>query len=186
MDINRIVSVNFRNLREQRNLSLDTVAKLSGVSKSMLAQIERGEVNPTISVLWKIANGLKISFSVLLDKHTGDMEVIKKGDVAPVLEDSGRFINYPVFSFDDEHGFEMFRIVLLPSSVHISQPHLSGTEEFITVYSGTVQVTLNTGEHVLGAGDSIRFRSDVIHGYKNTGDGTAELSMVIYYPGKTR
>ena len=46
---------------QQKKLTLDAAAGLTGVSRSMLAQIEKGEVNPTISVLWKIANGYKSS-----------------------------------------------------------------------------------------------------------------------------
>lgn len=58
-NIGHIVAENLKRLREERKLSLDAVAKCSGVSKSMLGQIERGVTNPTISTLWKIANGLK-------------------------------------------------------------------------------------------------------------------------------
>lgn len=47
-NINLVISENLKRLREQRKMSLDAVAKLPGVSKSMLGQIERGEVNPTV------------------------------------------------------------------------------------------------------------------------------------------
>ena len=53
-NIGHIVAENLKRLREERKLSLDAVAKCSGVSKSMLGQIERGVTNPTISTLWKI------------------------------------------------------------------------------------------------------------------------------------
>ena len=52
--MNQIVAKNIKRLREERKLSMDELSKLSGVSKSMLAQIERGGGNPTISTLWKI------------------------------------------------------------------------------------------------------------------------------------
>ena len=60
MDVTNLVAVNTRKIREQKKLTLDAAASITGVSRSMLAQIERGEVNPTISVLWKIANGYKV------------------------------------------------------------------------------------------------------------------------------
>ncbi len=44
---------------------MDELAKLSGVSKSMLAQVERGEGSPTLSTLWKLSNGMKVPFNVL-------------------------------------------------------------------------------------------------------------------------
>ena len=60
------ISANLRCHRESRGLSLDQMAELTGVSKSMLRQIEIGNSSPTIATLWKIANGLKISFTSLL------------------------------------------------------------------------------------------------------------------------
>ena len=59
MDINDSVSKNIRNTREKKKLTLDMAAKVTGVSRSMLAQIEKGDVNPTLSVLWKIAMDVK-------------------------------------------------------------------------------------------------------------------------------
>ena len=136
MDITATVSDNLRATRERMKLSLDTVAKMTGVSKSMLAQIERGEVNPTISVLWKIANGLKVSFTSLLETRKEELEVIKASAVDPIVEDDGRFINQPVFGFDDERRFESFRIVIQGGGSRESQAHLAGTEEYITVFFG--------------------------------------------------
>ena len=43
--MNKIVARNVKSLREKSNLSMDQLVRLSGVSKSMLAQIEKGEAN---------------------------------------------------------------------------------------------------------------------------------------------
>ena len=53
-----VVSQNLQRMREERNLSYTQLAELTGVSKSMLRQIETGQSSPTIATLWKIANGL--------------------------------------------------------------------------------------------------------------------------------
>ena len=55
-DMNAIVARNIRRLRDNRQLSLDELARLSGVSRSMLARIERGEGNPTLSTLWRVTS----------------------------------------------------------------------------------------------------------------------------------
>ena len=65
-NIGHIVAENLKRLREERKLSLDAVAKCSGVSKSMLGQIERGVTNPTISTLWKIAAHCTRPFAPML------------------------------------------------------------------------------------------------------------------------
>lgn len=67
MDVNGVVAANVKAIRERKRLTLDAAAAATGVSRSMLAQMEKGEVNPTISVLWKIANGYKVSFTFLVE-----------------------------------------------------------------------------------------------------------------------
>ena len=66
MDVTSVVAMNIKSIREQKKLTLDAASEITGVSRSMLSQIEKGDVNPTISVLWKIANGYKVSFTSLV------------------------------------------------------------------------------------------------------------------------
>ena len=69
------IASNLREIRDKRNLSLDQLAQLTGVSKSMLRQIETGRSSPTIATIWKIANGLRVSFTTLLRKPIIQAEV---------------------------------------------------------------------------------------------------------------
>lgn len=78
MNLNAIIAANLKRLRMERNLSLGQLAELSGVSKVMLGQIEKGDSNPTINMLWKIANGLKVPYTVLLDEQENDSEFISR------------------------------------------------------------------------------------------------------------
>lgn len=181
VEVNDIVARNLKTVRETKKLSLDSVAKLTGVSKSMLGQIERGEVNPTITVLWKIANGLKISFTSLLDKSCEAVQIVKKEEINPLIEADGNFINYPVFQFEENQRFEVYNIEIKPKGFLKSEPHLQGTEEYITVFSGRLNLTVNDLDYELCCGDSIRFKSDVKHAYFNTCDEVTKLNMIIYY-----
>lgn len=180
--LNSILAENLKRLREERKLSLDNVAKLSGVSKSMLGQIERGEVNPTVSTVWKISNGLKISFTQLMSRPESDIEFIDKSEIQPLVEDNGRFRNFPVFPFDSTRRFEMYLLEIDGGGYLNAEAHPQGTQEFITVFSGQVTININNENFVLTMGNSIRFKADSSHVYKNTGSGTCTLSMVIYYP----
>ena len=179
MNVNDVIARNVRAARERKKLTLDGAAELTGVSRSMLAQIEKGEVNPTISVVWKIANGYKVSFTSLVEPQSEGVSVLPCG--APLAEDGGRYLNYPAFPFDEARLFETYRIVIKPQGRLDAQPHLKGTEEYITVFQGTVDI--GTGAEVchLETGDSIRFPGDVPHSYANTGAEDAQLSMLIYY-----
>ena len=88
MDITNTVAVNAKAIRESKKLTLDAAAELTGVSRSMLAQIEKGDVNPTISVLWKMANGYKVSFTTFVEDQRKDADLIPERE--PLLEDEGR------------------------------------------------------------------------------------------------
>lgn len=181
MDVTGVVAVNAKAIREQKKLTLDAAAKLTGVSRSMLAQIEKGDVNPTISVLWKIANGYKVSFTSLVERKAEAVTVIRQEDQTPLTEDDGRYLNYPAFAFSEDTLFETYRIVIEPSGSLSAQPHLRGSAEYITVFAGSVEITVAEETFRLSKGDSIRFDADVSHAYRNTGTETAELSMLIFY-----
>lgn len=180
--LNRLIGDNLKRIRAEKSLSLDSVAKMSGVSKSMLGQIERGEVNPTISTVWKIANGLKVSFSAIVSRPQQEFEVVLGGEIEPLLESDGGFRNFPLFPFDAERGFEMFSVEVDPGVFLKADPHGPGTEEFITVTEGRLDLIVGEDEHALLAGDAIRFRSDTPHSYRNPAEAVLRLVMVIHYP----
>lgn len=68
--ITDVVKENLKLIRHTKGFSLDKLANRCGVSRAMLSQIEQGKSVPTISVLWKIANGLNVPFSELLKEKT--------------------------------------------------------------------------------------------------------------------
>ena len=181
MTINFAVSRNIKQIREQKKLTLDAAASVTGVSRSMLAQIAKGDANPTISVLWKIANGYKVSFTSLIEQAPETAMVLTADSVHPIVEGDGSYVNYPAFGFDERRGFETYRIVIAPGGSLHAEPHLAGTEEYITVFAGSVEITAGERRFSLGAGDSLRFLADVPHGYYNTGTTEAQLSMLLYY-----
>ena len=182
MELTGIVAANVKHVRERKKLTLDAAAAATGVSRSMLAQIEKGEVNPTISVLWKIANGYKVSFTSLVESRPEAVSVIRQSELTPLTEDDWRYLNYPLFPFDERTLFETYRIVVQPGGKLLAQPHLQGSVEYITVFSGRLSLTVAGEVFQLSKGASIRFRADVPHAYENPGTETAELSMLIYYP----
>ena len=97
MELQKMIGANVKAARERRKLTLDAAALLTGVSRSMLAQIEKGDVNPTISVLWKIANGYKVSFTSLTEAPERSPLLLRASE--PLVADGGRYLNYPSFPF---------------------------------------------------------------------------------------
>ena len=182
-DITLLVGQNLKRVRDEKKLSLDKVADLTGVSKSMLGQIERGESSPTISVVWKIANGLKISFTTLLSSPQSYTSLIPKASIKPLIEDNGKYRLYPFFPIEEGRRFEIYSIEIDKGGYLSADPHPEGTQEFITAFAGELTVRVDNQEYRVLEGDSIRFRADRPHTYHNSGDKEARLNMVIHYPG---
>lgn len=178
---NLIIGNKLKDIRNKRNLSLDEVAKLTGVSKAMLGQIERGQSNPTVSTLWKIATGLKVSFSLFIDENQDDLNVICQNDINPIIEDNNKMRLYPIFPFDAKTGFEIFTIELEPGCNHISTPHSDGVEEYIIVTEGEIQMDIDNKKFILQKGNSIRFMANKPHAYKNISEVKSVFQNIILY-----
>lgn len=182
-DLNKIIAANLRRIRDEKKLSLDRVAELTGVSKSMLGQVERGESNPTITTIWKIASGLRISFTSLVNRPQADTVLVGREAVEPLSGDDGRYRVYPLFPYEEGRRFEMYTVEIEPGGRFSSDSHGDNTQEFITVFDGELTLTVNGRDYKAVRGDSIRFRADRPHGYGNAAGTTARLSLVIHYQG---
>lgn len=180
-NLHEVIAVNLKRLRKERNLSLDKVSELTGVSKSMLGQIERGESSPSVSTLWKISTGLKISFTSLMTDVHPEAEIINNRAGAPLTNDTEAFQLFSVFPFEPGRNFEILHIDLQPGAVSYSSPHEHGTEEFTLVYEG--ELTLHLQDHIyqIPAGHSIHYQADQKHCYENRTDKPVQVCMVIYY-----
>lgn len=181
-DLNGIIAENLKQLRKERKLSLDKVAELTGVSKSMLGQIERGETNPTINTIWRIASGLKVSFSSLIHETQADIVIVHKRKVKPLVEADGAYRVYSIFPYDERRRFEIYIVELEEGGCYRNDAQGEKTQEFITVTAGELTLVTNSGEFRVGAGDSITFMADQPHAYHNSGTGLLCLNMVIHYP----
>lgn len=181
-NIQKNIGDNLRTIRKNRGASLDQIAELTGVSKAMLGQIERGDSNPTVSTLWKIARGLQISFSSLIQEEDSNITVVKLESITPVTESNGDYRVYSIFPFDPRKKFEIFTVEVEPGCTHISERHNEGLEEHITVISGELELSIGEEHFVLSTGDSIRFLANKVHSYKNNGTKLTSFQLVMHYP----
>ena len=180
-EMSHIISENLKKIRKDNKWSLDTVSDMTGVSKSMLGQIERGESSPTIATLWKIATGLHISFTALLEQAEQETEIIHKDTIQPLLSDAGHFRLYPFFPYQKQRRFEMLSIEMDKDSCSISEAHEAGTEEIVMVYEGCFLLELDGISYRVEKGDAIRFSADRPHTYHNGAEGLTRICMLIYY-----
>ncbi|USG68234.1 XRE family transcriptional regulator [Brevibacillus ruminantium] len=176
------IGQNLQRVRKQRQLSLDKVAELTGVSKGMLHQIERGDTQPTVTTVWKIATGLNLSFSSLIKVDESEISITRRKEIPDITEDNGNVQVYVGFPFNPQTQIEIFTIVIKPKGNYISAPHNEGVQEYITVTSGKFTINIRDEEHTLFAGDTIHFAGNVTHQYRNDEDKDVTLQVVMHYP----
>jgi len=170
--------------RKDRGWSLDVTARKTGVSKAMLGQIERGESSPTTAILWKIATGLSVSISSLIEP-VPDIEeetLIRTADDLRQLPRTDGTVVAPLYPFEPRFGFEYMELTFLPGFARESEAHEPGVIEYITVISGQIEILADGIWHMLKSGQSIRFRGDKPHGYRNNSTKNATTLSVIHYP----
>ncbi|MEO0637719.1 MAG: XRE family transcriptional regulator [Pseudomonadota bacterium] len=164
-DILKTLPLRLKEARKSQRLSLEAVSKLSGVSRSMLSQIERGESSPTISTLWNLTRALKVDFAGLLNqREPGDSIDVLKASEAPTIDKVGQKCRIAILSSPDEAGgHEVYDIFLQKGGSLKSKPHPPGTTEQLTVLEGTVRVASGAAAEQLSTGDTARYAADVPH-----------------------
>jgi transcriptional regulator with XRE-family HTH domain len=179
-DLTPIIGENLAKLRRKKRLSLDKLSELSGISKAMIGQIERGESNPTVNTLWKIASGLRVSFGKLIDTNQPATELVRLDDITPIIDNDGITL-LPMFSFDYDKGFEIFSITMAPHCVHEAAGHVGGSEEYVLSFEGDLEIIVESETYTLAAGDAIRFKADKTHTYRNPSDKIVRFQNILYY-----
>lgn len=176
-----MVGRNLRRIRVKRGLSLEKLAKLSGVSRAMLGQVELGQSTPTINILWKISFALGVSFSALLGDRSTAVSVMPRAKAKVLASHDGSFTSRALFPFDGPRSVEFYELCLGPGATELAEAHAPGTTENIVVSRGALELRIDEGRYPLASGDSILFEADRPHAYSNPGDMPAVFYLVTTY-----
>jgi len=175
------VAENLRRKRKARNMSLDDLARASGVSRAALSQVETVKTNPTVGLLWKIAVGLGVPFADLIGEVKSGTSVLRRGDAQVLRSLDGKLESRPLTPAGANALVEIYELRLSARATHASEPHAPGTHEFVVVLSGSLRLHLDGEVFDLMAGDSVSFTADKPHSYENAGSSEARYHNVILY-----
>ncbi|WP_162653384.1 XRE family transcriptional regulator [Lentilitoribacter sp. Alg239-R112] len=168
--------------RKAQGLSLDSLAKLSDVSKSMLSQIERSESSPTVAVLWNLTQALNTDFSGLLDddpKEQGPIKEVIRAGQEPVINTHGTGCKIRILSAPESVGeTEIYDLEFDKNGLLESEPHRSGCVENLTVFDGELTVMTDGISETVGSGDTIRYVADRPHSIRARENSRAVLIVV--------
>ena len=171
-------------LREQRGLSLDEVSRQAGVSKSMLSQIERGQANPTVAVVWRLATALGVAVGDLLGeaRPAAPLLTTVPAHATPSLASPDGKCELRILGPIDLAGrFEWYQLSVQPGGALDSRAHEPGSREHLTVHVGTLEVHAGAESTRLRPGETARYAVDVPHRIHNPGKIAAQALLVVIH-----
>ena len=172
--------------RKARKLTLEQLGTLSGVSKSMLSQIERGEANPTFAVLWSLTQAMEIELADLIGNGTSvaGREEIEVTSVmhTPVIRSADGSCRLKILSSPRLAGqTEWYELEMDPGGALVSQPHSIGAFEHFTAFTDGFEISSGGSKMVIRSGETARYRADVPHAIRNGGTDNGKGLLVVLH-----
>lgn len=174
-----------KQLRLLAGLSLEQLADRSDVSRSMLSAIERGEKAPTIVVLHRVANGLGLTMTRLLEEERAGSIIVNRRDDQAVVRDPAGWERRNLAPATAGSDFEFMR-TSIPAGVDAGSypPHPPGSREFVAVETGVLRLTIGSTVIELCAGDSVAYDADVHHAFLNPGQTDCVYYLTVTVPAR--
>ena len=150
--------------------------KKTSVSKAMLGQIERGESSPTVTTLWKLANGSGVPFSSFFGEGDATAGLPDK-----ILSADGEMEVTTLYSGADSVKTDFFKITLSSRREQKSRAHPARSIEHVVVLKGSIKVFCDDVWHILKRGDSLRFNADQPHRYAAISNSAVFHNIIHYF-----
>ncbi|MBO8163636.1 MAG: cupin domain-containing protein [Brevibacillus sp.] len=165
-----------REIRKQKQLTLKQVAEATGLSASLLSQIERGLVDPTVGTFWKICEALDVPINRFFLPSERQDPVIRK-DMRKTIHLRDTHVRYHVLTPIDQGKIEFLLVEIEPGESVSRELVTHSGEECGFVLKGELKVILDDNEYHLFEGDSIGFPSTLPHRFLNPGK---DVSLSIW------
>jgi transcriptional regulator with XRE-family HTH domain len=180
--VNEQIAARVRQLRSQREMSLEALAERSGVSRSMISLIERGETSPTAVVLEKLAAGLNITLAGLFESSAAPAApVSRRADQVVWRDPASGYVRRNVSPGGHVTPIQIVEVVF-PPGAHVA--YESGARQPVVhhqvwVLGGAIDVTVGDERHELRTGDCLAFTLDRPTAYRNRTRKPARYAVVI-------
>ncbi len=169
-----------RRLRKKAGLSLDDLARQTGLAEDYLGRIEEESELPPVGAMLQISRVLSLDAGKLLTRAETQDRTRKRKEG---LQKRRRSYAYKTLSPGGATmHLKAFLVSIDPQQDHDMVEYRHEGEEFIYVLAGKVEVTVGENHYKLSTGKSLHFHSSVPHMLRNPGDEKTELIVVLYTP----
>jgi transcriptional regulator with XRE-family HTH domain len=182
-NIDARVAARVRGLRAERGLTLEGLAERSGVSRSMISLVERGESSPTASVLDRLAAGLGVALaSLFAERERDDAEpVARRGRQLAWRDPETGYVRRNLSPPGFPSPIELVEVVL-PPGVRVAYDTAARSpalDQQIWVLEGEIEVSVGESSHALSAGDCLAMRVDRPTAFRNATDQPARYVVAL-------
>ncbi len=174
-----------RAVRERKGITLKEVAQKVQVSESLVSQIERNKVSPSIDTLLTLASVLEIDLEYLFRdyKKNKQVDIVRSGEGDSIVQQG---VTYHQLSMmpepSEEHAIEAFLLEISEGAEKGDVEYGHTGKELGVILEGTGELIYGSHTYPLQTGDSISFPSDIPHILRNTGKGILKAIWVITPP----
>jgi transcriptional regulator with XRE-family HTH domain len=181
MDINQLIASRVLTLRNARGFSLAALAERSGVSRSNISLIERGESSATATVLDKLANALGVTLASLFEADDAAPSPLSTRAQQPVWTDPASGYTRRQLSPGVRSPMQLVEVVFPPGRrVSYDQPsHSADIHQQVWLLEGEIIVTAGEQQWHLQAGDCVAFREGQHIAYENPGTAPARYLVSL-------
>ena len=172
-----LLGTNLKQLREARGLTQDRMARLAGVPRATWSHLESGIGNPTLAVLYRVAQALSVPLEELVATPRAESRRFPSGTLP--TRSRGKGVTVRKLLPDPIPGMEIDRMELQPGGRMTGIPHTPGTHEYLMCESGSIELVAAGDRWTLTAGDVVAFRGDQKHSYANPGRSVAVGYSVV-------
>jgi transcriptional regulator with XRE-family HTH domain len=177
------IATQLRRLRLARGMTLDDLAKASGVSRAMISKIEREESSPTATLLARLAAPLGISLAELFSTGEAQKPVLRRAE-QPVWRDPATgYTRRNLSSMRNGAPIGLVEVVLPPGAhVLFDQHPRPAHHQLVHVLDGDLQAIVGEDTHELATGDCLSMRLDQPNQYRNLSDRDVRYLIAIVSP----
>lgn len=182
-DINGHLAARLRGLRTRHGLTLDGLAELTGVSRSMISVIERGESSPTAVVLNRLASGLGVSLASLFatEGRPDASPLVRHAEQREWRDPESGYLRRTLSPPGVQSPLELAEVILPPGAqvAYDSGLRTNGISQQIWIIDGEIAVTTGPDTYRLGSGDCLSMRIDRPNVFRNLTDRPARYLVAL-------
>ena len=174
-----------RRVRERKGLTLKEIAGKAGVSESLISQIERNKISPSLDTLLTIVTVLNINIDYLFEdyKMTSRVSIVRASERNRAVQNGVVYNQLNVLADPrDDYEIEALLLEIEPGSEKGSREYGHNGKEMGFILEGTAELLYGKHSYELYSGDSITFSSEIPHTLRNTGDGVLKALWIITPP----